>query len=103
MDNATAKYITKVVLSNVLSIVRGGVEDSRLEAKNTKKNLRLRTTLLRTDPLEANDRKLEAKDIGASILQKKSSKKFSGNLHRRKTRNVFANFPQGFWRFPTKF
>ena len=24
-------------------------------------------------------------------------------LQLRKTKNVFANFPQGFWRFPTKF
>ena len=24
-------------------------------------------------------------------------------LQLRKTKNVFANFPRGFWRFPTKF
>ena len=49
---------------------------------------------------------LEAKDQGhsASVLQKKVFKQFfSGDLQKRKTKKVFANFPRGFWRFPTKF
>ena len=70
----------------------------------------------------------EAKDTDARVLQKKGSSKnffrrsqkkglqkifsgekglqkfFSGNLHLRKPKKkVFADFPQGFWRFPTKF
>ena len=38
------------------AIARGGVEDTRLEAKDTKKNPRPRTAFPRTDPLEAKDR-----------------------------------------------
>ena len=62
---------------------RGGVEDTRLEAKakDTKKNPRPkpRTAFLRTDPLEAKDRMLEAKDQEHSRKcspKKRSSKKF---------------------------
>ena len=61
---------------------RGGVEDTKLEAKakDTKKNPRPRprTAFPRTDPLEAKDRMLEAKDQGHSCrcsLKKKAFKK----------------------------
>ena len=45
---------------------------------------------------------LEAKDTGASGLQKKKDLQnvFSGDLQKRKTKKVFANYPRGFWRFP---
>ena len=71
---------------NFDSWIRGGVEDTRLEAKakDTKKSeAKARTALPSTDPLEA-------KDTGASVLQKKRSSKiffgrclqkfFSGDL-----------------------
>ena len=62
------------------------------------------------------------KDTGASVIkkkvfqenfsgdfQKKKTKRkvfqenFSCDLQKRKTKKVFANIPQGFWRFPTTF
>ena len=37
-------------------------------------------------------------------LQKNGiQKKFLCNLHLRKAKKVFANFPRVFWRYPTKF
>ena len=65
----------------------------------TQKNPRSRPriALPRTNILEAND-------TGSSVLQKKGLQNFfSGDLQRKKTKKVFANFPRGFWRFPTKF
>ena len=116
--------MTELILSMNLEesmcvIIRGGVEDTRLEAmaKDTKKFRGQGQTLSRP----------RTKDTDASVLQKKSlqiffqaiSKKkrlqkifeakkifknfFSGDLYLRKPKKVFANFPQGFWRFPTKF
>ena len=99
----------------------GGVKDTRLEAKakDTKKNPRPRTqkkseakakkTLPRTDPLEAKDRNARSQGQGPRTLAHAFSKKkvfkifFSGDLQKRKTIKVFANFPRGFWRFPTYF
>ena len=54
----------------------------------------------RTDPLMA-----KAKDTDASVLQKKGLQKFfSGDLYLRKPKKRSLQiFPQGFWRFPTKF
>ena len=53
------KTVEILFLSNILSFIvletRGGVEDTKLEAK-AQKNLRPRTALQRTDPLEAKDR-----------------------------------------------
>ena len=62
----------------MMVLSRGGVEDTMLEAKATKKNPRPRprTAFPRTDSLEA-------KDTGASVLQKKKKgfqKIFSGDL-----------------------
>ena len=42
----------------------GGVEDTRLEAKDTKKNPRPMTALPRTDPLEAKDRNARGQGQG---------------------------------------
>ena len=105
--------------------VRGGVEDTRLEAqakaKNTKKfrSQGQGQTLSRPRP--------RTKDTDASVLKKKVfknffqaiSKKRSSNFFFRQKRSskfffrrslleetkkkVFADFPQGFWRFPKKF
>ena len=64
-----------------LLFTRGGVEDTRPEAKakDTKKNPRPRTALPRTDPLEAKDqghkRKCSLKTFFSGDLKKKSSKK----------------------------
>ena len=103
-------------------VSRGGVEDARIEAKakDTKKFRGQGQTLSRRRP--------RTKDADASVFKKKvfknffqaiSKKKvfknffqakkifknfFSGNLYLRKPKKkVFADFPQGFWRFPTKF
>ena len=64
-------------------VIRGGVEDTRLEAKDTKKNPRPRTAFPRTDPLEA-------KDTAASVLQKKGlQKSFPGNLQFKGVARIF--------------
>ena len=100
--------------------IRGRVEDTRLEAKDTKKIRGQGQTLSRPRP--------RTKDTDASVLQKKkvlkiffwrSQKKglqkfFSGekrlqklffrqSLFEETKKKVFADFPQGSWRFPTKF
>ena len=124
--------------NKIIKIVidRGGVEDTRLEAKakaKDTKNLRPRprTAFPRTDPLAAKDRNAQGqgpKDTGASVLQKKVFqnffqaiskqkkvfkiffpaiskkmvfKKFFRRFSKEKTKKVFANFPQSFFRFPT--
>ena len=93
------------------TLSRGGVDDTRLEAKakNAKKIPRPRP---RTDPLEAKDQGHRRK---CSPKRKKSLQKFfSGvkgpqNFFLRQSpleenkKTVFANFLQSFWRFPTKF
>ena len=90
---------------------RGGVEDTRLEAKvkDTKKSeAKAGTALSRTDPLEAKDRNARGQGQGQrhrtqaqEFSKKRSSNFFSGILQKRKTKKVFANFLQGFWHFPT--
>ena len=70
--------------------VRGEVENTRLEAKNTKKSRpRQRTDFWKTDPLEAKDRMLEAKHQGqdAQAFYKHS---------------LLANFRRNFRRSPKK-
>ena len=55
-------------------------------------------------PFEDRPSQGQAKDTGTSVLQKKKKglqNFFLGDLQKRKTKKVFANFPQGFWRFPT--
>ena len=52
--------------------IRGGVEETRLEAKDTKKNLRPRTVLSRTDLSRLWTGMLKTKDTGASVLKKKT-------------------------------
>ena len=74
---------------------RGGVEDTRLEAKakDTKKNPR--TALPGTDPLEAKDRNARGQDTSASALQKKKGlhKNFSGDLQNKTSFQKFFQAP----------
>ena len=81
-QNGKVVALFSFVLREVIS--RGGVEDTRLEAKDTKKNPR--TAFPRTDTLEA-------KDTSASALQKKkrSSQKF---FRRSPQKNVFQKIFQ---------
>ena len=77
------------------------------EVESRTRGSRPRTALPRTDPLEAKPGMLEAKDKDQGHRRKCSPKKkalqknFSGDILKRKTKKVFANFPQGFWRFLT--
>ena len=91
--------LQKCYYSSKLVITRGGVEDRKLEAKakDTKKFRGQGQTLSRPRP--------RTKDTDASVLQKKRPLKFffRRSLDLRKPKKVFADFPQGFWRFPTKF
>ena len=68
---------------------RGGVEDTRLEARlKTQKNS------------EAKDQEHKHK----CFPKKKGLQNcFSGDFQERKTKKVLANFLQDFWRFLTKF
>ena len=50
--------------ANYTILARGGVEDTRLEAKDTK-NPRPRTSLPRTDSLEAKDRNARGEGQGS--------------------------------------
>ena len=93
--------------------ISGGVNNTRLEAK-AKDTKHPRP---RTDPLEAMDRNARDQGPRTQVFSKKRSSKeffwrfqkkalqkcFSGNLQLKKTKKVFANFPQSYWRFPTKF
>ena len=71
---------------------KGGVEGTRLEAKDTKKNPRPRTALPRTDPLEAKDKNSRGQGQGprtqAQVFSKKekerSSKTFFSNPSQKK-------------------
>ena len=83
-----------------MHVIRGGVEDTRLEARpRHKKNPRPRTALPRTDPLEAKGRNVRGQGPRAqrgSDLQKKPSKKkeklFNPKL--RKFSGIFRRSPE---------
>ena len=76
-----------------MTISRGGVEDTRLEAKDTKKNPRPRTALPRTDPLEAKDRNARGQGQGprtqAQVLSKKRSSKIFFRQSQKKSLQKF--------------
>ena len=87
--------------------IRGGVEDTRLEAKakDTKKNPRPRprTAFPRTDTLEAKDRNARGQGQGprtqAQVLSEKKKglhKNFSGDLQKKKrsSQKFFKRSPQ---------
>ena len=113
---------------------RGGVEDTRLEAKAKDKKLRGQRQPFRGQTLSRpRTGMLEAKDTGVSVLRKTEKKGLQNNFSddliktgflnnfssdfrkkkvfkiffrrspKEKNKKAFANFPQGFWRFPTKF
>ena len=74
----------------VVVYIRGGVEDTRLEAKDTKKNSRPRprTAFPRTDTLEAKDRNVRGQGQGPRTLaqaffKKKNSKNFFQAISKR--------------------
>ena len=116
IDSTSASYIRET-LQVVLS--RGGVEDTRLEAKakDTKKNPRPRTAFPRTDTLEAKDRNARGQGQGPRTLaqvlskKKKSSQKFfrrSPNKNKIFTKNFQAittkkRFRKNFFKRSTKF
>ena len=86
---------------------RGGVEDTRLKAKDTKnfeakaKNRPSRGQGPRTQTQVFSKKQgLQKFFSGEKGLQKIS---FRRSLLEETKKKVFADFPQGFWRFPTKF
>ena len=100
-------------------VTRVGVEDTRLEAKNTKKfrgqGQGQTLSRPRTKTQVFSKKKNVFKNFFHAISKKNRSSK---NFFRRKRsskilfrryrleetkKKVFADFPQGFWRFPTKF
>ena len=96
--------ITNIIFEFVR--VRGGVEDTRLEAKakDTKKNRRPRTAFRRTDTLEAKDRIARGQGQGprtqAQVLSKKKTKKtsslklFRRSQKKRSSQKFFKRSPQ---------
>ena len=63
----------------------------------------------KTFEAKAKDRPSRGQGQGPRTQTQVFSKKnglqkfFSGDLYLKKPKKVFADFPQGFWRFPTKF
>ena len=101
-------------------VYRGGVEDTRLKAKakNTKKFRGQGQTLSRPRTKDTDESVLQKKKKSSKIFFRRSQKKVFKNFFRQKSssknffqvistwgnqKKVFADFPQGFWRFPTKF
>ena len=81
--------------SNIFSI-RDGVEDTRLEAKDTKKNPRPRTALPRIDPLEAKDKNAQGHRRKCSPKKKVFKKLFQ--TFSTKKKKVFKNFFQAIYK-----
>ena len=90
--------------------IRGGVEDTRLEAKDRLS----RGQGPRTQTQVFSKKKKVFKNFFQAISKKMSSniflsRKRSSKIFFRRSlleetkKQVFADFPQGFWRFPTKF
>ena len=87
-----------------MDLGKGGVKDTTLEAKDTKKNPRPRTAFPRTDTLEAKDRNARGQGRGprtqAQVLSKKKKKglhiNFSSDLHEK-------TFSKKFFKRFTKF
>ena len=77
-------------------IIRGRVEDTKFEAKDTKKNPRPRprTALPRTDPLEAKDRNAGGQGQGPRTQEQVLSKKRSSEefFRRSPEKTVFQKF-----------
>ena len=107
-------------LQNNSMKTRGGVEGTRLKAKDTKnfeakaKNRPSRGQRPRTQTQVFSKKKKVFKIFFQAISKKSLQKFFSGekglqkisfrrSLLEETKKKVFADFPQGFWRFPTKF
>ena len=104
-------------LQNNSMKTRGGVEDTRLKAKDTK-NFQAKAKN-RPSRGQGHRRKCSQKKKGLQIffsgnLKKSLQNFFSGEKDLQKIsfrrslleetkKKVFADFPQDFWRFPTKF
>ena len=88
-----SEYVTRLGLSQAIEH-KGGVEETRLEAKakNTKKFQGQGQTLSKPRTLtQVFSKKRSSKNFFQAISTWENQKK------------VFADFPQGLWRFPTKF
>ena len=77
---------------------RGGTVDTRLETKHTKKNPRPRTALLRTDTLEAKDRKARGQGHKRKCSPKKKffTKIFQVICRKKRLPKNFSGTPQNF-------
>ena len=82
---------------------RGGVENTRLEAKDTQKKIRGQGQPFREQTLDLKDRNARGQDQGprtqAQVLSKKKKglhKNFSGDLHKK-------TFSKKFFKRSTKF
>ena len=78
--------------------IRGGVEDTRLEAKDTKKKPRPRprTAFPRTDTLEAKDRNAQGQGQGHKRkCSPKSQKFFRRSQKKKKKKGLHKNFSSG--------
>ena len=115
------------ILVNNRVIVRGGVEDTSLEAKANDRHFRGQGPRTQAQVFSENKNKKVFKKFfsGEKGLQKSFFKRYpleenkkvlckfsarflafyllSSDPHLRKTKEVFANFSRDFWRFPTKF
>ena len=82
----------------MLYITRGGVENTRLEAKakDTKKNPRPRTAFPRTDTLEAKDRNARGQGprTQAQVFSKKKKRSSQKFFKRSPQKNVFQKIFQ---------
>ena len=86
----------------LLPEVKSRTQGSRPRPR-TQKNLRPRprTALPRGQGQECS--RPRPRTQAQVFSKKRSSKIFSADLRKRKTKKVFAKFPRGFWRFPTLF
>ena len=84
--------------------VESRTQDSRPRTR-TQKNLRPRTALPRTDPLEAKDRNARVQGQGsrtqAQVFSKKKVFKIFFSDVRSPVQNVFQNFFQAFYKIST--
>ena len=84
---------------------RGGVEDTRLEAKakDTKKNPRPRTAFPKADTLEAKDRNARGQGQGPRIQAQVLSKKKKAGLYKVSSDLHKQTFSKKFFERSTKF
>ena len=85
-------------------IIRGGVEDTRFEAKAKDPKKLLRSPVQGQGQGQTLSRP-RTKDTDKSVVQKKSLHKFffRRSLLEETKKKVFADFLQGFWCFPRNF